>query len=137
MSHECHDVTILLQAGPAHGLSAPGRSAGAAGVLLSPPPGVAADGEQSQEAHKVLWGRAAPAAPLPEEPWLREVRLDIRGGQDRDAGAALPFRGKAGEARAATGAEDKDPAGGQATLQHGGPELQRLHPVNCYTITLQ
>ena len=106
---------ILLQR-PAHGLSAPGWGAGAAGVLLSPSPGLAADREQSQEAHKVLWGRAAAAAPLPEEPWLREVRLDIRGGQDWDAGASLPFRGKAGEARVTARAENQDLAGGQAAI---------------------
>ena len=125
------DDMILFQR-PAHGLSAPGRRAGAAGVLLPPPPGIATDREQSQEAHKVLWGRATTAAPLPEEPWLREVRLDIRGGQDWDAGASLPFRGKVGEARVATRAENQDTAGGQAAIQHGGPELQRIHPVNCY-----
>merc|ERR1712129_583731 len=99
----------------------------AAGVL--PPKGLPADREQGEETDQVLWRRAAAAQIIPQEPWLREVRGHLRGGKDRDAGAALPFRRKAGEARDSPRTEDQDLAGSQDSLQPGRTKLQCLHPI--------
>ena len=61
-----------------------------------------------------------------QEPGLREVRVGLRGRQDRPAGAAIPLGGEAGAARRPHGAEDEDPAGGQGHHRQR-PEHERLH----------
>ena len=69
------------------------------------------------------------------EPGLREVRVGLRGGQDRPAGAALPLGGEAGAAGRPHGAEDEDTAGSQGHHRQR-PKHERLHTLMIWALNV-